>query len=64
MLQLITSISVHDGTFLSEYLLFKGYYVIGISRSLEDESFFWRLEKLGLLDRIKIDSSDKTCKDY
>ena len=60
---LITGISGQDGAFLSEFLLFKGYNAIGTSRTPEDKSVFWRLDKLGILDEVQLDSSEKSCKD-
>ena len=60
---LITGISGQDGAFLSELLLDKGYEIVGTSRTPEDMSLFWRLEKLKILDNVRIVSSDISCKD-
>ena len=53
---LIIGISGQDGALLAEFLLEKGYEVIGTSRDHEVGKF-WRLEALGIRDRVKLTSA-------
>lgn len=52
---LIIGISGQDGAYLSRLLLDKGYEVHGTSRDSERTSF-WRLEALGVLNRVRLHS--------
>ena len=52
----IFGISGQDGTFLAEFLLKKGYRVIGISRDVQG-STFRNLKKLGIKDKIELASA-------
>ncbi len=54
---IITGISGQDAAYLAHFLLEKGYRVIGIGRSLENNKL-WRLVELGLLDKIEVVSGD------
>lgn len=53
----ITGITGQDGAYLAELLLSKGYEVTGGFRRLSTPNF-WRLEELGIVDRIKIEEID------
>ena len=53
----ITGISGQDGAYLSQLLLNKNYNVIGSDRRTSGPSL-WRLEKLKILDKIKIVDCD------
>ena len=53
----ITGISGQDGAYLSQFLLNNNYTVIGSDRRTSGPSL-WRLEKLGILDKIKIVDCD------
>ena len=50
---LITGITGQDGTYLSKFLLEKGYKVFGTYRRISSPNF-WRLEHLGIKDKIKL----------
>jgi GDPmannose 4,6-dehydratase len=50
---LIIGVSGQDGAFLAEFLLKKGYTVVGTSRDALDASK-WRLIQLGIQDDVKI----------
>ncbi len=50
---LVTGISGQDGAYLSKLLLNKGYEVVGAQRWSASSST-WRLEELGILDRIEL----------
>lgn len=50
---LVTGITGQDGAYLSKFLLDKGYKVVGGARRGSERSF-WRLEKMGILDRVEI----------
>ena len=50
---LITGISGQDGAFLAKNLLSKGYRVVGADRRSAD-SFRWRLDWLGIQNKINI----------
>jgi GDPmannose 4,6-dehydratase len=56
---IITGISGQDGAYLSDLLLNKGYKVYGFTRSMNDDKF-WRLEYLGIRDKINIIQCDLT----
>jgi GDPmannose 4,6-dehydratase len=51
---IVTGISGQDGAYLSQYLLKKGYRVIGAERR-NASGQLWRLKKLGILDQIEFD---------
>lgn len=53
MKALITGCSGQDASYLAELLLNKGYTVVGGARRNASGSF-WRLERLGIKDRVKI----------
>jgi GDPmannose 4,6-dehydratase len=55
MRALICGISGQDGTYLADYLLRKGYSVIGTSRDAQTTSFS-NLVRLGIADRIQLES--------
>jgi GDPmannose 4,6-dehydratase len=50
---LITGITGQDGAYLARSLLEKGYEVYGAYRRTTGRAF-WRLEELGILDRVKL----------
>jgi GDPmannose 4,6-dehydratase len=50
---LITGITGQDGTYLAKFLLDKGYEVYGTYRRLSAPNF-WRLEYLGIFDKVKL----------
>ncbi len=50
---LITGITGQDGAYLAQLLLEKGYEVYGTYRRTTGLKF-WRLEELGILDRVWI----------
>lgn len=52
---LICGVSGQDGAYLAHFLLKKGYEVVGTSRDAQI-SAFGNLQKLGLLDRIRLES--------
>ena len=54
---LITGISGQDGAYLAEFLLKKKYKVIGIERR-SARSNNWRLQKLGIANKITIEDVD------
>ncbi len=54
---LITGITGQDGAYLSKFLLDKGYEVYGIYRRLSTPNF-WRLQHLGVFDKINFISAD------
>jgi len=59
---LITGISGQDGAYMAKFLLDKGYEVYGTYRRLSTPNF-WRLQYLGIFDKIyliPIDLSDTT----
>ena len=50
---LITGVTGQDGAFLSRFLLDKGYEVFGAYRRLSTPNF-WRLQHLGVMDRVHL----------
>jgi GDPmannose 4,6-dehydratase len=59
---IVTGVTGQDGTYLSNLLLNKGYFVVGIIRSL-DNLCFKNFDYLGISDRItfeEVDLLDKT----
>lgn len=54
---LITGITGQDGAYLAELLLNKGYEVFGTYRRSSTPNF-WRLQYLGIFDRINLVSAD------
>lgn len=52
---LILGISGQDGSYLAEFLLTRGYRVVGCSRDAEMNRFV-NLVRLGILDRVRIES--------
>jgi GDPmannose 4,6-dehydratase len=50
---LITGITGQDGAYLAEFLLKKGYTVFGTYRRVSSPNF-WRLEHLGIKDKVKL----------
>ena len=52
---IITGVTGQDGSYLAEFLLEKGYEVVGVVR-LASATNFWRIEHI--LDRIEIRSAD------
>jgi len=57
----ITGITGQDGAYLSQFLLEKGYRVIGLARrSASSETATWRLRWLGILDDVEIVGGDVT----
>jgi len=57
MRSLITGITGQDGAYLSQFLLDKGYEVYGIYRRLSTPNF-WRLQYLGIYDRVNLIPAD------
>ena len=54
---LITGITGQDGAYLTRFLLDKGYHVYGTYRRLSTPNF-WRLQYLGLFDKVKLIPAD------
>ena len=54
---LITGITGQDGPYLAEFLLKKKYEIFGTYRRLSTPNF-WRLQALGILDRVKMIPAD------
>ena len=54
---LITGISGQDGAYLAKFLLKKNYQVIGLERR-SARSNNWRLQKLGIANKITIEDVD------
>jgi GDPmannose 4,6-dehydratase len=54
---LITGITGQDGAYLAKFLLEKGYNVYGIYRRLSTPNF-WRLQYLGIFDRVTLIPAD------
>ena len=54
---LITGITGQDGAYLARFLLEKGYEVFGTVRRVSTPNF-WRLQDLGILDKIILISAD------
>jgi GDPmannose 4,6-dehydratase len=52
---IITGITGQDGSYLAEFLLDKGYHVVGVTRRLSSSNY-WRIEHL--LDRIELRPAD------
>jgi len=59
MRALITGISGQDGAYLAEFLLGMGYEVYGLKRRTSTPNL-WRLQNLGILDRVNIIDGDLT----
>ena len=57
MRALITGVTGQDGAYLSRLLLDKGYEVYGMYRRLSSPNF-WRLQYLGVLDKVKLIPAD------
>ncbi|HLC22155.1 MAG TPA: GDP-mannose 4,6-dehydratase [Candidatus Nanoarchaeia archaeon] len=53
----ITGITGQDGAYLAKFLLLKGYKVYGTYRRLSTPNF-WRLQALGILDKVELVSFD------
>ena len=56
---LITGITGQDGAYLARLLLEKGYKVFGTYRRISSPNF-WRLEELGIKDKIELIPMDLT----
>jgi GDPmannose 4,6-dehydratase len=56
---LITGITGQDGAYLAQFLLNKGYEVYGLI-ARRSTSTTWRLEYLGILDKVKLIEGDLT----
>jgi len=56
---LITGITGQDGAYLSQLLLGKGYEIHGLVRRLSTPNY-WRLEELGIREKVKIVEGDIT----
>ena len=54
---LITGVTGQDGAYLSKLLLSKGYKVFGTYRRVSTPNF-WRLQSLGVFDKINLISAD------
>ena len=54
---LITGVTGQDGAYLAEFLLGKNYEVFGLVRRTSTPNF-WRLQDLGILDKITFVSAD------
>ncbi|MFC2058766.1 GDP-mannose 4,6-dehydratase [Chloroflexota bacterium] len=54
---LITGITGQDGAYLGQFLLGKGYEVFGTYRRLSTPNF-WRLQCLGIYDKVKLIPAD------
>ena len=58
---LITGITGQDGAYLARFLLNKGYEVYGLIRRTSSPNF-WRLQELGVLDKVFLIPGDMTDK--
>ena len=56
---LITGITGQDGAYLAQFLLAKGYRVVGLTPRRGSDTM-WRLRDLGVLDRLEIAYGDVT----
>jgi len=56
---LITGITGQDGAYLSQFLLNKGYEVFGLFRRTSNPNF-WRMQELGVLDKVTLIPGDMT----
>jgi len=56
---LLTGISGQDGAYLADLLLSKGYEVFGLKRRLSTTNL-WRLESLGIEDKVTLIEGDMT----
>ena len=56
---LVTGITGQDGPYLAKFLLAKGYKVFGTYRRVSTPNF-WRLQQLGLINRITLIPADLT----
>ena len=54
---LITGVTGQDGAYLAKFLLQKGYEVYGVYRRLSTPNF-WRLEHLGIFDKVNLIPAD------
>jgi GDPmannose 4,6-dehydratase len=54
---LITGITGQDGAYLADFLLKKGYDVFGTFRRISTPNF-WRLQYLGVFEKVKLISAD------
>jgi len=54
---LITGVTGQDGAYLAKFLLDKGYQVFGTYRRLSTPNF-WRLEYLGIFDKVNLIPAD------
>src|SRR5690606_1634142 len=51
---LITGLTGQDGAYLAKLLLEKGYRVVGGVRRVSGNHHLWRLDDLGITDRVEI----------
>ena len=58
---LITGITGQDGSYLSQFLLSKGYIVSGTSRNISQKNL-WRLNYLNIINNVKIYKSSNLSK--
>lgn len=56
---LVTGVTGQDGAYLAKLLLEKNYNVYGLYRRLSTSNF-WRIEELGIKDKVKLVSADMT----
>lgn len=54
---LITGVTGQDGAYLAKFLLEKGYKVYGVFRRTSTPNF-WRLQELGVFDKVNLVSAD------
>ena len=54
---LVTGVTGQDGAYLADFLLKKGYKVYGTYRRLSTPNF-WRMQSLGIYDKINLISAD------
>lgn len=54
---LVTGITGQDGAYLAQLLLDKGYRVVGLHRRSSTTNT-WRLQELGVLDKIELVEGD------
>ena len=59
---LVTGVTGQDGAYLVRFLLQQGYEVTGVVRPVSNPSFS-NLERLGVKDKVKIQTMDLTDKD-
>ena len=55
----ISGISGQDGAYLAQFLVGKGYKIVGLVRNMDSQSL-WRLKYLNILEKVQLVESDLT----